>query len=536
MPHASPSRNESIVFAIGVAAIVALAAALRAPGLAPPSLYLDDVWVALLAREASLADILTLKPHHPLGFLAFESLGRRFLPGNELSVQLIPFLASLALIPLGGWLVRRTTAGVSGGLLAAVLLALNPALAEYSVRAKPYATDALLSLALAAATVTCLFEPTPRRVWRLGLLAPVSILLSYPAALVGAVGFVVALGSALASIRPRAPFLTSAAAFVALETALGLLLVHGQSNQTLQRFWEYGFVPRESLSAALAFGGSRTVLVIVSSFPRDWWALGVLPPLGLALLLGSRKTRRVAALIAALWTSLFAAAALRLYPLDDRTVSFAYPLVAVLAAVTLWSGTRRSGRPLLREGVPAFVAAALVLTSTAKVAYPPSDDARLVRSLAQEARPDDTVLLYPHTNWAAGYYSGWQVRLVPSDSFGTRFESRLLRERTVQLPSPSGYENQPHLLDPALQELVSQSPERVIYLATHLDASRNAAHIHVARFLAASGYSAERLAVAPDGELLRFTRLFPRPLAGPSPLPKGPGSPPSLGASTPAGP
>lgn len=536
MSAAVSLRRESAVFAAGVAAIVVLAVALRLPGLAPPSLYLDDAWVALFAREASLADLLALKPHHPAGFMALQALALRFLPGAELSVQLIPFTASLAIIPLGAWLVRRRTGGVSGGLLAAALVALNPTLSDYSVRAKPYATDALFSLVLVAASLTMLARPAPRRLWRLALLAPLAILFSYPAALVGAVGFAFAFRAAFASARERGPLTKIAGAFVVAEAALGILFVYGQSNEAMKSFWQEGFVPLKGPSEALTFIASRTALVLMSSFPRDWRALGILVPLAFALLLARRETRPAAAFLAALWASLFAAAAMRLYPVDGRTTSFAYPLVAVLAAWTLSKGTRRAGSPLIREGVPAFLAAAIVLTSAARVIYPPFEDARLVRALATEARPGDAVLLYPHTNWSAGYYSGWSVRLVRADYYGARFEARLLREGAVTLPGFPGYEDRPQLLDPALHELVSRNPERVLYLATHLEVNCCAAHVHIRRFLGAAGYVSERLALAPGGELVRFTRPPPPAPSGAPPLPKGRESPPEHGASAPADP
>lgn len=536
MSPADSLRRERAVFAAGVAAIVVLAISLRLPGLAPPSLYLDDVWVALFAREASLADLMALRPHHPAGFMALQALALRFLPGAELSVQLIPFAASLALIPLGAWLIRRRTGGVSGGILAAVLLALNPTLSDYSVRAKPYATDALLSLILVAATLACLREPAPRRLWRLALLAPLATLFSYPAALVGAVGFAVAFAAVFASTRERGLLTRIAGTFVAAEAVLGILLVYGQSNQALTKFWQEGFVPLQRPSDALVFIASRTALVLMSSFPRDWWALGILVPLAFALLLRRRETRAAAAFLAALWASLFAAAAMRLYPVDGRTTSFAYPLVAVLAAWTLSSETRRAGLPLIREGIPAFLAAAIVLTSAVRVAYPPFEDARLVRALAAEARPGDTVLLYPHTNWSAGYYGGWSVRLVRADYYGAGFEARLLREGSVTLPGFAGYEDRPQLLDPALRDLVSRKPESVLYLATHLEVNCCAAHVHIRQFLGASGYVSERLALAPGGELIRFTRSPPPAPSGPPPLLKGRGSPPVPGASAPADP
>ena len=54
------NRREKALFGSAVAAVVVLAFSLRLPGLAPPSFYLDDTWVALLARDASLSDLLAI--------------------------------------------------------------------------------------------------------------------------------------------------------------------------------------------------------------------------------------------------------------------------------------------------------------------------------------------------------------------------------------------------------------------------------------------------------------------------------------------
>ncbi|HSB64089.1 MAG TPA: hypothetical protein VLJ18_07980 [Thermoanaerobaculia bacterium] len=516
-----PAANsrEGALFWGAIAAVVLLALSLRLPGLAPSSLYLDDAWVAVLARDASLSDLLAIRPPHPVGFLVLLAFARRLLPGAELSLQLLPFAASLALVPLGAWLVRRRAGGLAGGILAAVLLALNPAHSAFAVRVKPYATDALLSLVLVAATERCLSEPSARRLGRLALLASLAVLFSYPAALVGAVGFAGAFLASVGSTRKRGALVGIAAAFLAADLFFGFFLVYGQSNQALTNYWEGSFVPLHDPAAAVAFIVSRTILVFASSFPRGFGALGILGLLGFVLLLVNRGTRLAAGLLGALWAAFCAAAAMRLYPVDGRTTAFAYPLVALVAAGTISMPMKRARRAVVREGVPAFLAAAVVLTSSSRVEYPVVEDARLVRSLRAESEPGDTVLIYPHANWAAGYYGDWPVRLVPVDYYGTRFESRLLRDRSITLPGRLGYEDHPEVLDPALEELVSQKPERVLYLATHLEVKCCAAHVHIREFLGASGYRSERLARSLDGELLRFTR---------QPSNRGPGTPPGL--------
>lgn len=530
------NRRERALFWGAVAAVDLLALSLRLPGLAPPSLYLDDAWVALLARDASLPDLLAIKPPHPVGFIALLAIARRLLPGAELSLQLLPFAASLALVPLGAWLVRRTTGGLAGGILAAVLLALNPTLSDYAVRAKPYATDALFALVLVAATGRCLAEPSPRHLGRLGLLAAPAALFSYPAALVGVVGFAGAFATALGATRERGPLMRLAAAFLAAEAALGFLLVHGQANRALTAFWQGSFVPLGPIDG-IAFIVSRSALILGSSFPHGWQALGLFVPVGFVLLVRTRETRVAAAFLLALWSSLFAAAAVRLYPVDGRTTAFAYPLVALVAAGTISALAHRGRRTFVREGVPALLAAAIVLSSSTRVTYPLVEDARLVRALADEAGPEDVVLIYPHSNWSAGYYSGWPVRLVPVDYYGARFEARLLRDRSVTLPGLAGYEDRPEVLDPALRDLVSLRPERVLYLATHLEVSCCAAHVHIGELLGASGYRPEVLARGPGAELLRFTRHPPRPSAGaPPPLLQERGLRSGPLSSAPAGP
>src|SRR5262249_36818695 len=125
-------------FWLAVGAIALLFLSLRLPGLNPDSLYLDDTWVALASREASVSELMNLRPPHPVGFILILGLFQRAVSGAELPVQLLPLVAGLALIPVAATLVRRATGGAAGGVLAAALVAVNPALSTFAVRAKPY--------------------------------------------------------------------------------------------------------------------------------------------------------------------------------------------------------------------------------------------------------------------------------------------------------------------------------------------------------------------------------------------------------------
>ena len=98
-------RREKALLVSAVAAVVVLAFSLRLPGLATPSLYLDDTWVALLARDASISPTCwrsdLLIPSDSSSFWQSHAVS---CPEPSSPVQLVPFAASLALVPLGAWL------------------------------------------------------------------------------------------------------------------------------------------------------------------------------------------------------------------------------------------------------------------------------------------------------------------------------------------------------------------------------------------------------------------------------------------------
>ncbi len=500
-----PPALASLAFALAVAAVVLLAVALRLPGLDPRSLYIDDTWVGVLVKEAPLSEILALRPHHPIGFLGLLSLVRRAVADPELSVQALPFAASLCLIPLVAWLVRRQTGGAAAGILAAVLVALNPELSAFSIRGKPFETDALVCLVLVALGLDTLLRPSFRRLAWLALLAAVVTPFSYPAGLVGSVVVALAFLRTLGEKRDRVPAAALFALFLAVMAALASVAFSGRGNDTLQSYWASGFMPVGSARGAFDFAASRSRRILESAFPPGWGAMGLLVPLGVAALALRKSTRPGALLAAALWASLLAAAALRLYPLSSRTAVFAYAPIVAFAAGIVGRYSARLPRPS-GEALPGLLAASLVLTASTPLADSRFDDARVVEALERAARPGVGVLIYPNANWSVAYYAGWPMRLAPVDYYGTRFEARPLRARTTLLPGRTGYEVHPEFLDAALGSFFSRSPDEILYIATHLEDDCCAAHARVVDAFRAAGYTGRRLAQAHGAELLRFRR------------------------------
>ncbi len=150
-----PGTKVLKLLVIGMVGLVTLGALLqRLPGLQPVSLWLDDQWVAVLATAAPISFVLTGDYPCPPGFVLLLKAVVLFAGAGELQLQMFPFLASLAAIPLLAWATTRATGNPALGIIAAVLIAGNVTLAVYGLRVKPYTVDALATATLLALAVS----------------------------------------------------------------------------------------------------------------------------------------------------------------------------------------------------------------------------------------------------------------------------------------------------------------------------------------------------------------------------------------------
>jgi len=115
-----------------------------------PSLWLDEARLALNLGSRSFAGLLRPLDYDqaaPPLFLWAEKLAMLAGGANEYALRALPLLAGL-LVPVLTYLLARRLAGIRVATVAAVLTAISPALVYYSVQLKPYASDAVISLAL----------------------------------------------------------------------------------------------------------------------------------------------------------------------------------------------------------------------------------------------------------------------------------------------------------------------------------------------------------------------------------------------------
>ncbi len=383
-----------------------------------PPLLLDEVRLSLDIAGGSWAGLtrpLGFDQTAPLLFLWAEKLATALGGVTEYSLHLLPFLASVALLPLV-WLVGRRLMGAWGGALAVAIAAVSPLLAQYSRQAKPYSLDAVVAMVIALWALDWLDEPDdPRAARRLTLAGAVGVWLSTPAIFV-MTGVLLALAAAPRHRRPPLAALGRAGAATLLSFAVTYFWIYrpAERNPYMQQFWEYSLLTlwRPGLLAR-AWQGTREVVwqtfVGGSTEPGTpaFYQLAVTLTTGPLLVLLAAGMLRLArwagrARAAVIWAPVALAVAASLlgkYPLAARTMLFAVPLL-VLAAAASGLALVRSFGPRLRPvaaGLAGVCLLAPALPIDAQLARRPRswENVREAARLYREARePGDPIYIF----------------------------------------------------------------------------------------------------------------------------------------------
>jgi Dolichyl-phosphate-mannose-protein mannosyltransferase len=370
-------------------ALTTLAIALRCSGIASRSLWLDEAWRANLATAPSWAAFWSQVIHG----VGFERMGAPMPPllalalrlttlaggRTEAALRAVPFLASIAAVPLAYLLARRWI-GKTGALVAAWCLAAYPPLVLHGQELKPYSVDVLVVLGVLALAGRVVDRPADGRRW--GVLAMGEALtpgLSYPAALL-LPGVALALLRNRGDARARWSWLWSHAGAGAAAVAWYVTVIGPQrARPRVLAFWAQGF-PSSHGGPALVWAGRQVVALLRYACGEPVWLYAGLVLGGLLVMAGWLRTTIVVTLLAVL-----VAAILRLYPFaPGRTALFLLPLPYLALAAAVDAIARRrvaaasSGRRLAWSA--AVAASVLVLV-------PPARGARSVRPVVEETRP-----------------------------------------------------------------------------------------------------------------------------------------------------
>ena len=411
-------RDRLPAFAVAGLALVALA--LRVPGAATRSLWLDEAWRANIAVAPTWAafwhEVLGSgsggigAPMAPLFALALRGLALA-VGRSAAGLRALPLAASVAAVPLA-YLVGRRLFGRAAGLAAATCFACYPAAVIYGQELKPYSVDVLVVLGLLLLAERAVRRLDSPRAWvALALAASLAPGISYPAALV-LPGIALGLLVACRTLQHVASWAASQVFAGAAALAWYVAVIGAQRARPLTAaYWAKEFAPREP-AAMGQWVGAQLLGLADFALGRPLWLFALVALAGYLL---APRWLRVAALV--VLATVTAAAVLRLYPLAAaRTSLFLLPFVYLPWGATvarlgaLGAAARAASLRDHARGAVAFAAAVALLAAPARGSLHPGaglvreETAPLLAWLAAERQPNDRVYVYYGAEPAFRFY------------------------------------------------------------------------------------------------------------------------------------
>lgn len=506
---------QRIAYGVSLVMLGGLALTLRASGLDPPSLWLDDQWVGIVVTRMSWGEFFDLRPPVPLGFVALLKASISLVGDPELGLQLVPMACAVAIVPAGAILVTRLTGRRSLGILAGALFAICPNLVDYAVATKQYSSDCLVSVLLLLIGHRLLDRWTRRRALALAGTSLAVLPFSFTSLLVAFPLLNLAALAAAFDAKKRGertwPSLGIALGFNAALLAAYLLLLSGQANEEMRKYWSAYYLPLDSTQAVWEFITVNISNFVGGALPNSdltWINLLLIPILIIPIVI-HKRTRMVGVFTLVFYAQMLALSAMKLYPLGTgRTDIFSYPI----SILTLCLGLHVLAGYLRDARIPAaaFLIAAVVvsLLYAEPAAYgirggykrAPCRDAELVSKLNGVLREGDALLIYPLGSFAVGYYGPWELELRPFSEYAHGFEVQIRRDHTRTLP---GYSD-PERLQPALTEFLAANRDRRVVLFSSF--VFRPIFPWLLQAIAAEGYEAINIETTARGSVITFER------------------------------
>jgi Dolichyl-phosphate-mannose-protein mannosyltransferase len=424
-------------------AVLAVGISLRlAQYLRHDSLWGDEAMLALSIASRRFDGLLTPLAYGqvaPVPFLWAERLMVAVFGVNEWALRALPLLAGAALC-LAVILVGRRILRSDEVVVALVLIAFSQVLIRYSAEVKSYSWDALLAVALVAATTPLIVRIDDRGSWlRLAVVGTVAVLSSLTSPFVC---FGASLTLALHAFRRGRLDLVGRTCLVALLWAILFsvpyrLLYQGPASAPYMRtYWEGSFLIPGSPHLV-----ARTEAALVEAFrgiDAGWTLLGLSAlTLGLVLLgtatLWRRRCAPHALVLLVPCMAPFAASAAGAYPISTRLMLFAAPLAIMLTAVGVMAAAR-SVHNILPAVRPRWVAAVLLLPAVtigiSSTLVPRDQQLRpLIQELKRDWRGHDAAYvfhrvvpawLFHSTEWAEpnNEQLAWAMRVSGPEGLG----------------------------------------------------------------------------------------------------------------------
>jgi len=409
-----------------LALLVAVALALRVPGLTAHGLYRDDAWPALATRT-DIRQAMRLGVTVP----GFELALRTWLGFGRSTLWAQAPVAAASVATVGGVyvLARRVGLGRVAGLSAGGIMALSPVNVVYATRVKQYAFDGLGAVALLAVAVWLWRRPGSWRRW--GLLLVVAVLTGFLSASTVPVAVVAMASCAWKGLRNReGPRWPAAAVPLVYAGSLAVYaaLVLGAVPPPLRSLWATNFI--DGSGPGRLFETTFDVLdMLMAGMLYRHGALG--PVLLILVAVGAAAYRRDLAVLALapLGVAMVLALGERVPLGGGRTDSYLYPGLALAAAMAVERVfvtrpfDRLPAMPL--NGLVAVGIVAFALTAGRRHVqvnpYPGADLAALQADIRRQTEPGDGIVVSPFSRYPWALSSRHRPMIVFSPAYTTGF-------------------------------------------------------------------------------------------------------------------
>jgi hypothetical protein len=396
-------------------ALVLVGAGFRLRDAVGHSLWLDEAWVGVAARAASLHQFVLGISVTPVLFLVATRLALGFFGQPEVGARFLPLAFAILTLPLA-YRLGRELQGMMGGLLATLLVVAQPEFVDYAKQLKEYSADTAATLAIVWLGLRWLRRPSRANSWALTLVAALAPGFAHPALLVnGALLGALAIAAWQRRSREAWRSLLRVATPIAAASLGFWLFAERYTNPALYQYWAGAFLPLAPAALPLAF--SRT-LALLSPGPVLARVLAAVA-LGTAVALAVQRRFAALTLVALLPVEAIVAAMLGRYPFGDaRTGSYLTVLLLVAAGAGIGHLAGRLGRQ--SRPMAGLVVLGLVLWWGAKVPVatlgvfgPREDVGPLIRYQVAHRQPGDLVAVYYASIFAYAYYGDEPYQLVP---------------------------------------------------------------------------------------------------------------------------
>ncbi len=441
------------------------------PGLEPPSFWLDDLWVATLAKFASLSKIIELKPPAPFGFLVIEKTMLAVFGQHDWPLQILALVSRAAAVTLIVLLVKRLTGKAVLGLAAGAVLAFQPEITAQAVRTKQYCLDVLLTTAVLWGGALCAEKASLKRLGVFAASVFGGLFFSFTLVFVGPLMVnVSALDLLLRAERGRRLSVFSVAlAFDAAVGAFAWFVLHATASPQIQNYWNGKYVPNDSLRNALDYVWNDFGWGFLTGVLPEHRTLGFgLMVIAVVVLLWRRETRYLGVFVLLFYPQVFIVSSQRYLPLGvPRIDSFSWPIPLVTACMGAAFLIRWMPRVDSAVGAVAIASYTIFQLLTHPTHYTDAGEQQMVRALQTRLTPEGTPLVvHPWSNWALSYYGSWPTELVTDDYSTARFFTFPKRENTLVLRETyRGIFTLTHreLIQEVLTPFLANAGHRVVY-------------------------------------------------------------------------